>query len=400
MINVGVTAAGFVRDSLETILTKFTDRAKLIFGSDIDLSPSTKDAQLIGVFAEAIDDIAQALENVYNGRDPDHATGQNLTATCRLNGVNKNIGSYAVVNVSALVLLNATVPAGTQVADATNGAVYAFQTEVFGTGSPVLVSCLATTMGVTSLAGDVTVIVQPTYGLVSVTNPAPSTAAAAVEGDEALRLRRNASTASPTQALVDSVRAGILAVSTIGKMRLWENDTSVQANAKPGDHALPQHSITAVVTSGSATDIGTAIFRRKSLGCSTVGDQVVQVSDSAGNAQPIRYYVATPVRLFVKLTYRERLGQGFGTGGGEDAVKAALVAWVTAYQQPGADAVISFFTPPALASVPGLDGLPSIMLEGLETGRAVDATTAADLATAFNEIVTLAADDIAMVALT
>jgi hypothetical protein len=40
------------------------------------------------------------------------------------------------------------------------------------------------------------------------------------------------------------------------------------------------------------------------------------------------------------------------------------------------------------------------MLEGLETGRAVDATTAADLATAFNEIVTLAADDIAMVALT
>jgi uncharacterized phage protein gp47/JayE len=400
MINVGVTAAGFVRDSLETILTKFTDRAKLIFGSDVDLSPSTKDAQFIGVFAEAVDDVAQIIENVYNGRDPDHATGQNLTATCRLNGVNKNIGSYAVVNVSALVLLNATVPAGTQVADAANGAVYAFQTEVIGTGSPVLVSCLATTMGVTSLAGDVTVIVQPTYGLVSVTNPASSTAAAPVESDEALRLRRNASTASPTQALVDSVRAGVLAIPTIGKMRLWENDTGIQANAKIGDAALPQHSITAVVVSGSATDIATAIYRRKSLGCSTVGDQVVQVSDSAGNAQPIRYYVATPVRLFVKLTYRERPGQGFGTGGGEDAVKAALAAWVATYQQPGADAVLSFLNPPALASVPGLDGLPSIMIEGFELGRAADATHAVDLATAFNEIVTLDVGDITMVALT
>ena len=398
MINIQVTDTGFVRDNLETILGKLTDAAKLIFGDDVDLSPSTQDAELIGAFAESIDDTAQAVETVYNGRNPDVATGQNLRSTCRLNGVNVILGSFAFVNLAAVIKAGAVVPAGTLVQDEDTGATYTFDIDTTGTGSTQTVSCTATAMGTTSAAGKVTQIVTPTYGLISVTNPMASTPAAADETDEQLRLRRRQSTAMPTQAMVDSVRASLLAVSAVGKMRLWENSNGVQASAKTGDYALPPHSISAVVTSGAAADIGLAIFQRKSLGCTTAGDQLVVVNDVIGNPVEIRYRYAAPVRCYMTITYKERLGQGFGAGGGEDAVKAALAAWVLANQQPGADLLKSHLMIPALGAVPGIDTLPAFAIETLHIGRAADAQVDADLGLAFNEQATLAVTDITMVA--
>jgi hypothetical protein len=398
MITILVTSTGFVRDNLATILSKLTAAAQIIFGADVDLSPSTQDAQLLGAFAEAIDDTAQAVEDVYNGRNPDVATGQNLVATSRLNGVNVILGSYATVNLTAVIMLGATVPAGTLVQDATNGAQYAFDIDTVGLGTPQTVSCTAVAQGTTSLAGAVTQITTPTYGLISVVNASASSPATAQETNEQLRLRRRQSTAMPTQGMVDSLRAALLAVPAVGFMKLWENDTGVQASAKPGDYALPPHSVSAVVTSGAAAAIGTAIMRRKSLGCSTAGDQTVVVGDAFGNPVTIRYRYAVPVRVYLTLTYRERAGQGFGAGGGEDAVKAAVVAWVLANQQPGADLPTSLLMLPALGAVTGIDTLPAFIIESVLLGRASGNQVAADLALAFNEQATLALGDITMVA--
>lgn len=398
MINVQITATGFIRDNLATILSKLTDEAKLIFGSDIDLSPSTQDAELLGVFAEAVDDTAQAVEDVYNGRNPDLASGQNLIATCRLNGVDIVLGSYAFVNISAVIKAGAVVPAGTLVQDEDTGATYSFDVDTTGIGTPQTVSCSATAIGTTSLAGKITKIVTPTYGLISVTNPSASSPATAQETSEQLRLRRRESTAAPTQALIDSVRAGLLAVPAVGKMRLWENDRGIQQDAKPADLALPPHSISAVVTSGAAADIGAAILVRKSLGCTTSGDQLVVVSDAYGNPHSIRYRYATTVRCYVTINYRERDGQGFGAGGGEDAVKTAVAAWVLANQAPGADLLKSHLSMPALAAVPGIDTLPAFAIEALLVGRTIGGQVDSDLLMAFNELATLASADITMVA--
>ena len=397
MINIQVTSTGFVRDNLATILANLIAEAQLIFGSDVDLSSSTQDAQLIGAFAEAIDDTAQAVEDVYNGRNPDVATGQNLIATSRLNGVNVILGSYATVNVTALVISGATVPAGTLVQDARNGAQYVFDIDTIGLGTPQTVSCTAVAQGTTSAAGAVTQIVTPTYGLQSVTNAAPSSPAAAQETSEQLRLRRRQSTAMPTQAMVDSLRSALLAVPAVGLMKLWENATGVQADAKPGDAVLPPHSISAVVTGGAAAAIGTAIMQRKSLGCGTAGDQTVVVGDALGNPVTIKYRYAAPVRVFMTINYRERPGQGFGAGGGEDAVKAAVVAWVKANQQPGADLPTSLLMPSALGAVTGIDTLPAFIVESILLGRTSGGQVAADLALAFNEQATLAFSDITMV---
>jgi uncharacterized phage protein gp47/JayE len=398
MINIQVTDAGFERDTLETILANLTDEAELIFGDDIDLSPSTQDAELLGVFAEAIDDTAQAVEDVYNGRNPDVATGQNLRSVCCINNVDVILGSFSFVNLTAVITTGAVVPAGTLVQDVDTGATYAFDVDTTGVGTSQTVSCTATEEGAVSAPGKVTQIVTPTYGLISVTNPSASTPATAEETDEQLRLRRGQSTAMPTQALVDGVRASLLTVPAVGKMKLWENSCGTYVDAKPGDLILPPHSISVVVTSGAAAAIGLAIFQRKSLGCTTAGDQLVVVSDTYGNPVDIYYRYAAPVRSYLTINYKERPGQGFGAGGGEDGVKAAVAAWVTTNQQPGADILTSHLMVPALLAVTGIDGLPAFAIEDLLIGRAADAKVSADLALAFNELATVDAADIVMVA--
>jgi len=396
ILNIGIGAAGFTRDRLPDILTKLQTQVQGIYGSDIDLGPSTPDGQLLSIFAEAVDDLGQAIEDTYNGRNPNAATGQNLTSTCVLNGVYRVIGDYSYVNELMTIALGANVPAGTLVADVDTGATYATQASVTGTGVAQSVTCKATVKGSYSAAGKVTQIVNPTYGLISVTNPSPSTVVDAEETDEQLRIRRNLSTAAPTAGFLESLQAGLMAVPGIGLLRLYENDTGVWADIKTGDQALGPHSVAVVVAGGSSSDIGAALFSRKTPGVSTTGTTTVTVNDTLGISHTVRYTLATPVNHVVKVRYKERPGAGFGGSGGEAAVIAALVAWSTANQLPSADVYRFHLAAVAQTAVPGLDGLPAIIIEDVQIGRTSGSLASTDLGLAWTEWGVLLAENVLM----
>ena len=396
MINIGIDESGFYRDRLDTIIENFKAAARAIYGSDIQIGTETPDGQFIGAFAEGVDDLAQAIEDTYNGRNPDAATGQNLTSTCRLNGVDRGTGEYSYVNALMSIAQGAVVPAGTQVQDEDTGAVYASEAAATGTGSPQLVTCKALVKGTISTAGKVTKIVNPTYGLTSVTNPDPSTSVSPEETDEQLRIRRNLSTASPTSGYLDSIQAGVLATPGIGKVKIWENDTGDFKDIKPGDRALSPHSVAVVVTAGSATDIGAAIYARKSPGTMSVGSSEVVVADSLGVAHTMRYTVSSAVEYALRITYRERPGAGFGSSGGEAAVKAALVAWSEAKQLPTEDVYRSWVEAVAQNAVIGLDGLPAIVITDVQLGRTSGSLASADLALDWDEVGELLEENITL----
>jgi uncharacterized phage protein gp47/JayE len=400
IINIGINAAGFYRDRLDVILENLQAKTKLIYGNDINLDAPTPDGQFLGAMAECIDDHGQAIEDTYNGRNPDVATGQNLTSTARLNGVNRGVGDYASVDVSMIINSGAVIPAGAQVADEDTGVVYASVVGVTGTGGAQLVTCKALVKGQISAAGKVTQIVKPIYGLLSVTNPSASTVVDAYETDEQLRIRRNLSTATPTVGYLDSIRAGLLAVPGIGQLKLWENDTGVVQSIKTGDNALPPHTIAAVLTGGSASDIGAALYTRKPPGITTVGSSTVTVSDSLSIPHVFHYTTAAPVEYHLEISYRERAGAGFGGGGGEEAVKAALVAWSAANQPPSGDVYRFHLAAIAQQAVIGLDGLPAMAIEDIQVGRTAPELTDSDLVLAWTEIGSLLTGNIIMVALT
>ena len=400
IISIGVGPAGFTRarlagDPPNDILSILQAQTKGIYGSDIDLSPASPDGQFLGILAEVIDDTGQAIEDVYNGRDPNAATGQNLTSTCTLNGVYRNVGSYAFVDVAMTITAGAVVPAGTQVQDEDNGAIYASAVDVTGTDSAQLVTCKALVKGSVSAAGKVTKIVSPTYGLQSVTNPSPSTVVNADETDEQLRIRRGLSTAAPSAGFLDSLHAGLLAVPGIGPLKLWENDTGVYKDIKAGDQALGPHSVALISTGGGASDIGAALYRRIIPGVSTMGTSTVTVSDSLGIPHVYKYTIATAVNYAVKVRYFERAGAGFGAVGGEAAIKAALVAWSLANQLPSNDVYRFHLASVAQQAVIGLDGLPAIVIEDLQLGRSSGSLASSDLSLAWTECGVLLPENIA-----
>lgn len=386
VLNIGISEAGFTRDRLPEILAKLQVQARGIYGSDIDLTEATPDGQFLGILAEVIDDTGQAIEDTYNGRNPNAATGQNLTSTCTLNGVYRIVGSFSYVDVQALITVGAVVPAGTQVQDEDTGAVYAFSVAATGIGTPQTVTCVALVKGTYSAAGKVTKIVTPTYGLQTVTNASPSTVVDAEESDERLRIRRNQSTAAPTNGFIDSLLAGLLAVPGIGKLKIYENDTGAYKDIKAGDQVLRPHSVAVVVTGGSASLIGEALALRKTPGVSTVGNTDVTVNDSLGIPHVLKYEVALEEEFFVKISYRERPGAGFGGSGGEEAVKAALVAWVETNQLPSDNVYRGFLWAEAQGTVLGPDGLPAIVVEDVQLGRTELLLASTDLALAWSEI--------------
>jgi uncharacterized phage protein gp47/JayE len=399
MISPAITPQGFYRpERLADILELLKARLRGIFGNDINLDPDTQDGQMVAVFAEAIDDVVQLVEDAYNARNPNAATGNSLYSTCLLNGVKKAPGSYATVALNVTTIAGAIIPQWTLVSDTVTGVEYQITTEITGTGGVVACTGLATKKGTAqSQIGNVTKVVNPTYGLVGVTNPSLSAAAAPEETDEQLRIRRTTSAALPSQGLTDGVRAALLALSNHPKVKVWENQANATANAKGTDAALPAHSLTCIVSTGSGTDIARAIYLKKSQGVTTVGALFQVVSDSYGNPQTVHYSLATPVRTVVNITYVEIPGQGFGAQAGENAVAAALAAWVAANQEIGADVVWAHVFSPANAAVPGINGLPAFDIKSLKLGRYGGTTPAqADLSIAYNELATLDASDVSV----
>ena len=71
-----------------------------IYGEDAVFDTDSPDGQAIGIFAQAIRDIAECILQTYNSFDPDKAVGVSLDNRCAYNGVRKKGISYTIIPVN------------------------------------------------------------------------------------------------------------------------------------------------------------------------------------------------------------------------------------------------------------------------------------------------------------
>lgn len=86
-MSYGITDAGFVKKDLQTIKTEEEARYKVSFGNDLDVSETSIAGQLIGNSSFKLANIWEGLQAIYNGFNPDKATGIALDAACALVGI-------------------------------------------------------------------------------------------------------------------------------------------------------------------------------------------------------------------------------------------------------------------------------------------------------------------------
>lgn len=114
----GVTNAGFVPKRFNEIIESLHANAKPIFqdlvkpGEEVDTSDTSTIGRLTGLIALDLDEVWQALQQVYQAFDPNSATGVALDNIVQYMGVTRRTGRPTVLRASVWGLLGTTIPQG------------------------------------------------------------------------------------------------------------------------------------------------------------------------------------------------------------------------------------------------------------------------------------------------
>lgn len=380
-----VDATGLHTPTYQDIEDYLVEQAKSIFGADIYLGNDSQDFQDIAARAQAIHDTFASIELAYNAHSPASAIGTSLDALVALNGLHRKPETNSTAPVTLTGTAYAVINGGV-VAD-THGKLWALPDEVvLSVAGTANVTAVAIEPGaIAALAGEINLIMTPTSGWTSVTNPIAATTGQAIETDSQLRARQAISVANPSQALTTGILGGVLSIENVVSAQLYENDTSTPAAtiggvSNPGN--FPAHSITLVVDGGDATEIASEIHRRKTPGCYTDGDVITTIYDQYSIPNTIRFYRPVAVPVEVKLHIKGLTGYSAAVG---NAAAQAVADYLNA-RTPGQSVIISELWQAALSADP--NAYPVFSLTEVEAGKWVSGGTSfatTDIALTFKE---------------
>lgn len=314
-----IDASGYHYPTYNDIRDDMIDHFRQIYGQDIYLGNDSQDYQMISIFALKIYDTFQAVELDYNNRSPKTAIGTALDGLVKINGLTRKKASYSTVQVTL------TGDAGTQVVRGvvrdSNDVQWALPYVVnIGNAGTVTITATCKKIGaVGAPAGSVTGIVTPTKGWVSVTNKEQAVLGRPVETDKQLRARQTISVANPSQAVIESTKGAIAAVSGVTRYSVLENDTNITDS-----HGIPGHSISAIVEGGADAEIAKAIYLRKSPGCGTYGTTAINVFNAENVATKIKFFRPAYVKIDVRIRVKKITGY-------TKEVEAAIINYVKYY---------------------------------------------------------------------
>lgn len=302
-----ITSKGY---SLKTVNEWFDEEKQLYLDIDPDwnLDPSTPDGLKIAHDSEVFGALDEVLQQAYNSKDPNKASGYDLDVIAALTGTTRSEGTSSTITGAVLTGVAGTiVPAGTRFKSSTTGTVWTLdQTWTLdGTGSAI-VDLSAVNVGATEAnANTVTQIVDTVGGLTAVNNPTAATPGTGAESDSAFRVKRATAVGRPGNNQVDSMLGELFAVSGVRRVKVYENDEStVDANGQPG------HSIAVVVDGGTDTDVATAVYMKKNPGvllyqAGTPVSVNVTSPTYPGNVKVIKFSRPIYVDMIINITLKD-----------------------------------------------------------------------------------------------
>jgi uncharacterized phage protein gp47/JayE len=297
---------GFNAFGLDNWKSSLESLWRAAYGSAVDLSATSPDGQIIGGLTGDFVDVEQLAQTVYLARSASGARGAGLSRLVQLNGIARNAAQFSTAPVTLSGTPGTVIPAGTSlVGSATDPNKPAFKTTgtspandlTIGGGGTVTGQVQCTVAGpVTAATGELTKILTVISGWTGVTNTADAAPGQQVEADPALRARRAASVALPSQSLADALQAALAALPGVSDAVVYTNNTGA-TDAK----GLPSHSMNAIVVGGTDADIANAIWVNASMGVTKVGSHSLTVTDTQGNPQLMQWDTAADTDVYITI---------------------------------------------------------------------------------------------------
>jgi len=301
MTTYGITSTGFTIPTTQELLDAVGADLQAALGADLDLSPEQPLGQVNGIYAAKLRELWEAMQTVYNARDPANANLGVLDAVCSLSGVTRRAATRGAVTLTVRLNAGVTLPAGS-IAHVTGQASNQWRTTAAATnsgGSPANVSVAAEcteTGRVLANSGAIAVIATPVAGWLSVTNAADATPGLETETDPELRARREQEYQTGGSSPADAIRSDLSALSGVTQVVVFENTTL----ATDAD-GLPAKSVEALVLGGATQTIGETLWRAKAAGIETYGSTAVTVVDASGVGRVVHFTRPTAKNIYVEV---------------------------------------------------------------------------------------------------
>lgn len=289
------------------LVEDYTAAFESIYGSDIDLSSSSPDGQMMMIFIQSVLDLQDLLVQVYNMFDPDNAVGVILDQRVALNGIQRQAGTYTTTNISITVsqalnlygLDQEDQPIYT-VADSAGVEWQLLTTQNIAMAGTAAYEFRAAEPGaVQSAINTITVPVTIVLGVTTINNPTTyTTLGINEETDAVLKVRRQRSVSLASQGYLEGLLAALENINGVTSAFVYENTS----NVTDGD-GVPAHSIW-VIVAGSATDeeIAEAIYTKRNAGCGMFGDESYVITQVDGSPFTIFWDNVEAQNIFIAFT--------------------------------------------------------------------------------------------------
>lgn len=305
-----LTEKGFQRPTFNDLLTAQENRAKLLFGEDIDTSSQSILGKFIRLNVEDIATCYELLEEIYYARFPGSARGQSLDRLCTFAGITRNPATAARLKVRIYGNVGAIIPAAFILA----GGDAEFYVDIsYTVGSEGYADCYANCTE-SGMAGNLTAgteltIVNPNPDLERAELLAVDTYGEARENDTALRIRFGKAVAGSGSATINALRGALSRVALVDGVAVVENDTEQEVDGRP------PHSFECYVLAPESQDqlIGEAIFSKKPMGIKSVGTVEVQVMDEGDKPHTVRF--SRTVKRMIHIKAKVLTNQFFESDG-------------------------------------------------------------------------------------
>jgi uncharacterized phage protein gp47/JayE len=380
---VTITSAGCSVPAFQDIKAALVANAQNIYGSGINLDDDTQDGQLIGIYAQAVLDVSNAIQAAVNSFSPASAQGAGLSSVVQINGLQREGETNSTVDVY-LSSTGSPVVTNGELQDP-NGVIWDLPTPLTITSPGVTVTVTSEITGAVALSTGITMTIQtPVSGWTSAVTTDAAVPGQAVEQDGALRQRQASSTSAPAQTTYDAVYGALKDITGVTRSELYENDTNAtDANG------IPSRNIAAVVEGGSAQDIVNAIAVRKTLGGPTFGTSSgTFTSPSSGNTTTINYSRPSDVQVGATLALKALTNYNTNVAAN---IQTAVVNFFNV--QP-IGARISWAQ--VLAVVVAVD--TSFLVETIAIGVVGSSYATADLTLAWNQVAVASASNVVITA--
>jgi uncharacterized phage protein gp47/JayE len=376
MTVLGLTPDGFRAATTAEIRTDLEAEIRARWGQSLVLGDRSFLGHLVGIVADRCGAAWSSTEEVNSSQDPDKATKTALRALCALTGTfpreatsssadivlcgdpgtpvaagnrvatESTASAFDTIGDVTLLALDAWVAtASYSVGDRVTNSSRCYQCLEAGTaagsGGPTTtdddivdgtvhwvylgegtaaadgVATSEDTGQIVAAGGDLTVILTPVGGWLSVRNLNDATLGSDEMSDEELRLFREAEIRAPADGSPDSIRARLLALDGVVAASVFFNNTDETVDTDP------PHTVEALVRGGDDDRIREILWSSVAAGIRTAGTEIGTVVDSEGNDQTVHFSRPDDVEIYVDITLTA-FARNYP---GDAAVRTAVAAW-------------------------------------------------------------------------